>query len=184
MGDQIAYEDDDHSIKHSVPEFALIVLIGASGSGKSTFAQKWFRPTEVISSDHARALVSDDESNQSVSTDAFDIARLITEKRLKNRRLTVIDATNIRSSERRHWVQIAHKWKADAVAIVLDPGFNVCLEWNASRPDRKIDPPLIAHMIRELEHELASIFEEGFRRVIGLRSRSEIVNTSIQRMPA
>src|SRR4051812_45082570 len=65
-----------------IPDFALVVLIGASGSGKSTFAAKHFVSTEVISSDYARGLVSDDETDQSVSADAFELVRAIAEKRL------------------------------------------------------------------------------------------------------
>ena len=84
-----------------VPDFSLVVLIGATGSGKSTFAAKHFNSTEVISSDYCRGLVSDDENDQAVSGDAFDLVRAIAEKRLKNRRLTVIDATNVRAPERK-----------------------------------------------------------------------------------
>jgi hypothetical protein len=75
-----------------IPDFSLVVLIGASGAGKGFFAQRWFRPTEIISSDHVRELISGDESDQSVSSDAFDIVHAIAEKRLKNRKLAVIDA--------------------------------------------------------------------------------------------
>jgi protein phosphatase len=112
------------------PDFSLIVLIGATGSGKSTFARKHFKPTEIISSDYARGLVADDENDQAVSADAFDLVRAIAEKRLKNRRLTVIDATNVRAPERRQWVEIARRWHALPVAIVLDPGLDVSIVYN------------------------------------------------------
>src|SRR5262245_54929175 len=55
------------------PKLALVVLVGPSGSGKSTFARKHFLPTEVISSDFCRGLVSDDENAQSATNDAFDV---------------------------------------------------------------------------------------------------------------
>ena len=181
MGDQTADErDDDQPINHSIPDFSLVVLVGAPGSGKSSFARKWFRPTEIISSDHARALVSDDERDQSVSGDAFDIVRLIAERRLKNRRLSVIDATNLHSSQRRFWTQIGHRWQVDVVAIVLDPGLDACLEWNDARPDRRVDPAILARMVDELG-EQPPIEDEGFRFIIHLRSRNEIVRASIQR---
>src|SRR5215470_19378042 len=60
-----------------IPELSLVVLIGASGSGKSTFARAHFRPTEVISSDFCRALVSDDENDLSATDDAFDILHYV-----------------------------------------------------------------------------------------------------------
>lgn len=104
-----------------VPDFSLIILIGATGSGKSSFARKHFKPTEIVSSDYARGLVSDSENDQSVSADAFDLVRTIVEKRLKNRRLTVVDATNVRAPERKQWVEVARRWHALPVAIVLLP---------------------------------------------------------------
>ena len=66
-----------------IPDFSLVVLIGSTGSGKSTFAVKHFLPTEVISSDYCRALVSDDETDQSVTADAFELVREIAGRRLK-----------------------------------------------------------------------------------------------------
>src|SRR5690349_23182386 len=84
-----------------VPELSLIVLIGVSGSGKSSFAKKHFKRTEVLSSDECRALVSDDENNQSATTDAFDVLYYIAGKRLKSGLLTVIDATNVQKESRK-----------------------------------------------------------------------------------
>ena len=55
-----------------VPELAVIAMVGVSGSGKSTFARKHFKATEILSSDHYRGVVSDDETDQSASGDAFD----------------------------------------------------------------------------------------------------------------
>lgn len=46
-----------------IPEFALVALIGATSSGKTTFAKKHFLPTEILSSDFFRAMVSDDEND-------------------------------------------------------------------------------------------------------------------------
>jgi protein phosphatase len=57
----------------SIPELSLVLLVGPSGSGKSTFARKHFLATEVVSSDFCRALVSDDENDQSATSDAFDV---------------------------------------------------------------------------------------------------------------
>src|SRR5688500_7986295 len=109
-----------------IPDFALVVLIRATGSGKSTFAARHFRPTEIMSSDRCRGLVSDDEADQAATADAFDLVRTIAEKRLKNRRLTVIDATNVRAADRKDWVALARRWHALPVAIVIDPGIDLC----------------------------------------------------------
>ena len=53
----------EQSYTIDVPELGLIVLVGASGSGKSTFAHRPFASTEVVSSDQCRALVADDETD-------------------------------------------------------------------------------------------------------------------------
>ncbi|WP_285801748.1 AAA family ATPase [Streptomyces albidoflavus] len=79
----------------AVTDLSLVVLIGATGSGKSTFAARHFKPTEVLSSDFCRGLVADDENDQSASTDAFDVLHHIAGKRLAAGRLTVVDSTSL-----------------------------------------------------------------------------------------
>lgn len=166
-----------------IPDFSLVVLIGATGSGKSTFASRWFQPTEIVSSDQCRAFVSDDASDQSVSGDAFDLVRAIAEKRLKNRRLTVIDATNVRAPERKIWIEIARRWHALPIAIVLDPGLDVCIARNKARPDRAFGPSVPQRMISEIRKGLRGLPREGFRQVWHLASISEIEAAAIERKP-
>ncbi len=165
----------------AIPDFSLVVLIGATGSGKSTFAKRFFRETEVVSSDHCRGLVSDDSTDQSVSADAFDLVSEIADKRLKNRRLTVIDATNVRSGDRRKWIELARRWHAPPVAIVLDPGLDVCLARNRSRPDRQFGPEIATRMVEDIRRELGGLEQEGFRRVAVLRGVAEIDAAEIVR---
>ena len=93
-----------------IPELSLVVMIGPSGSGKSSFARKHFQPTEVISSDYCRGLVSDDENNQKVTTEAFDVLRYIGSKRLALGNLTVVDATNVQMEARKPLVQLAREF--------------------------------------------------------------------------
>jgi len=166
-----------------IPDFALVVLIGASGSGKSTFAAKHFAPTEVISSDCARGWVSDDETDQSVSADAFELVRAIAEKRLKHRRLTVIDATNVRAADRKGWIEIARRWHALPVAIVLDPGIRTCVERNKARPDRPFGVAVIQRMESEIRRGLRGLQKEGFRQVWTLDSEAAIDAATVARKP-
>ena len=84
----------------AISNLSLVVLIGPSGSGKSTFARGHFRPTEVLSSDSCRSMVSDDENDQAVTKDAFEVLRFVAGKRLALGRLTVIDATNVQGVQR------------------------------------------------------------------------------------
>lgn len=166
-----------------IPDFALVVLIGATGSGKSTFASRWFAPTEVISSDHCRGLVCDDENDQTISGDAFDLVKAIAEKRLKNRRLAVIDATNVRAPERKAWIELARRWHALPVAIVIDPGLDICVERNKQRSDRAFGPGVPQRMIQEIRKGLRNLPHEGFRQVWKLSSEEAVNAATITRKP-
>ena len=87
--------------KIEIPDTCLVAMVGGTSSGKSSFALKHFKPTEVLSSDFFRGMVSDDENDQNASGDAFDLLYYAAEKRLANMKLTVIDATNIRQNDRK-----------------------------------------------------------------------------------
>ncbi len=158
-----------------VTDLSLVVLVGATGSGKSTFARRHFKPTEVVSSDFCRGLVADDENDQSASRDAFDVLHYIAGKRLAAGRLTVVDATNVQQEARRQLVRLARTHDVLPVAIVLDLPEQVCRERNAARPDRAGMP---AHVIqrhrRELRRSLRGLEREGFRKVHVLRSVEEV----------
>ena len=164
-----------------IPDFSLVVLIGATGSGKSTFAARWFKPTEIASSDYARGLISDDENDQAVNADAFDLVRAVAEKRLKYRRLTVIDATNVRASERKQWIEIARRWHALPVAIVLDPGLDVCVARNKDRPNRDFSPAVPQRMISEIRKGMRGLQREGFRQTWSFSSVEGIAAVRVER---
>jgi protein phosphatase len=166
-----------------IPDFALVVLIGASGSGKSTFAAMHFAPTEVISSDHCRALVVDDETDQSISGDAFELVKAIADKRLKHRRLTVIDATNVRAADRKGWIELARRWHALPVAIVIDPGVDTCFTRNKARANRDFGIGVVQRMSSEIRRGLGGLQREGFRQVWKLSSEAEIDAAVVQRKP-
>ncbi|MER9562464.1 MULTISPECIES: polynucleotide kinase-phosphatase [unclassified Mesorhizobium] len=167
----------------AIPDFALVVLIGSTGSGKSTFAARHFLPTEIISSDQCRALVSDDETDQDVSADAFDLVREIAGKRLKHRKFTVIDATNVRAADRKAWVELARKWHALPVAVVLDPGVEVCVARNAVRADRPFGAGVAQRMTTEIRKGLGGLQREGFRQVWKLTSETSIDAAKVSRQP-
>ena len=109
-----------------IPALSLVVLIGVSGSGKSTFARRHFGPFEVISSDFCRGLVADDENDQAATRDAFDVLGYIAAKRLAAGRLTVIDATNVQPGARRQLIDLARAHDVLPVAIVLDIPESLC----------------------------------------------------------
>ena len=157
-----------------IPELSLVVLVGASGSGKSSFAAKNFLATEVLSSDVCRGLVSDDENNQAVTADAFDILRYIAGKRLSVGRLTVVDATNVQPEARRTLIDLAKSQHVLAVAVVLNVPTEVCLERNALRPDRDFGPHVVRRQLDQLRRSLKGLRREGFHRVVTLDGIEEI----------
>src|SRR3954471_12068018 len=128
----------------SVPELSLVVLVGISGSGKSTFGRAHFKPTEVISSDYCRGLVSNDENDQAATPDAFALLHHIVGIRLARGLLTVVDATNVQPEARRSLVALARAHDVLPTAIVLDLSSELCAQRDAARPDRDFG----THVIR------------------------------------
>src|SRR5688572_21449098 len=156
------------------PELSLVVLIGTSGSGKSTFARRHFRPTEVISSDYCRGLVSDDENDQAATKAAFEVLHFIIGKRLEAGRLTVVDATNVRPEDRRSLVEIARSYHMLPVALVFDLPEVLCQERNRSRPDRDFGPHVIRNQRQQLQRSIRGLQREGFRHVTVFHSVDEV----------
>ena len=165
----------------SIPELSLVVLIGVTGSGKSTFARTHFKPTEVISSDFCRGLVADDENDQSATAAAFEVLQFIAGQRLKAGRLTVIDATNVQPEARRELVMLAREHDVLPVAIVLDLPEKLCAERNADRPDRDFGPHVLRRQRGQLRRGLRGLGREGFRTVHVLHTPEEVGAATIRR---
>ncbi|MFG2805033.1 polynucleotide kinase-phosphatase [Streptomyces sp. DT199] len=163
-----------------VTDLSLVVLVGATGSGKSTFARRHFKPTEVISSDFCRGLVSDDENDQGATKDAFDVLHYIAGKRLAAGRRTVVDATSVQSDARRQLIDLAKQYDVLPIAIVLDVPEEVCAERNAARTDRADMPRRVIHRhTRELRRSLRHLEREGFRKVHILRGVEEVEHATV-----
>ena len=165
-----------------IPEFSLVLLIGPSGSGKSTFARKHFRATEIISSDVCRGLVSDDDNALDATGDAFELLRATLELRLKRRKLTVIDATNVRAEDRRKLLDIARRWYALPTAIVIDPGERVCHARNVLRPDRQFGAHVVRNQRSALHRGLRHLKKEGFGNVYVLDSEAAVDAATLVRV--
>lgn len=170
-------------MKITIPELSLVTLIGASGSGKSSFAKKHFQPFEVISSDFCRGLVSNDENSQDASRDAFDVLHYIAQKRLAAAKLTVIDATNVQKEDRKYYVNLAREYHCLPVAIVLNLPENVCHQRNQQRPNRQFGSYVVQRHVQNLRRSLRGLQKEGFRYVYVLNSIEEIAAVTIERKP-
>jgi protein phosphatase len=166
-----------------LPDPSLVVLIGASGSGKSSFAREHFLPTEVISSDFCRGLVADDENDQAATPDAFAVLQFIASRRLAQPRFTVIDATNVQRNARRSLVELAKQHDLFPAAIVLDLPESVCQQRNRARPNRTFGSHVVRQQVAQLRKSLRGLQREGFRRVHVLHSVQEIAAAEIDRTP-
>jgi protein phosphatase len=158
----------------TIPPRSLVVLVGAAGSGKSTFARRHFAETAVISSDRIRAWLADDEADQSVSAPAFEVLHLVARRRLEAGRVAVVDATSATAAARAQLVRIAREVGAPVVAVVLDAPLELCLANNARRAGRRVEEDVIRAQHDALTASLPGLRDEGFDAVFLLRGASEI----------
>jgi len=164
-----------------IPEFCLVAMIGATSSGKTSFALKHFKPTEVLSSDFFRGMVADDEGDQGASGDAFDLLYYAANKRLNNMKTTVIDATNLQPYARKQILDMAREQNVHSVAIVLNLPEKLLQERNKARPDRGYPDRVIRKHVVDLKRSLSSLKREGFRFVYIIGSVEQLENTEIVR---
>lgn len=168
-------------MKITIPELCLVVLVGPSGSGKSTFARQYFKPTEVLSSDFCRGLVSDDENDQSVTHDAFEVLHFVAAKRLAAGKLTVIDATNVQPEARKPLLALARDYHCLAVAIVFNLPEHLCQERNRLRPDRNFGSHVVHQQTVQLRRSLRHLRDEGFHNATFLTTPEQVNSVEIER---
>jgi protein phosphatase len=109
--------------------------------------------------------VSDDETDQTVTSEAFELVHAIAAKRLAHRRLTVIDATSVRADDRKSLVELARRYHALPIAIVFDIPEEMCLACNKARAERSIRGRVVGDHVRLLRRSLRGLEREGFRGV-------------------
>ncbi len=168
-------------MKIAIPDFSLVVLAGPTGAGKSTFARKHFLETEIVSSDRCRALVADDETDQSATADAFDLLGRTASLRLKRRRLTVIDSTAVRREDRASLIRIAGERHALPVVFAFDVDPRLCIARNRERHGP--GPRVVRNQSTELRRGLRGLRKEGFRQVYVMKSPEEASAAEIVREP-
>lgn len=174
------------ALEFVVPDPSLIVMVGAAGSGKSTFAERHFEASEILSSDRFRAVVSGDETDQSATRGAFSLLHRELDRRLAAGSLTVVDATNVQRSARRALLVRAHATKTPAIAIILDLQPATVLARNADR-GRVVDATVVRRHLAQLRASLDGsepvIEGEGFVRIVVLRDSADIDRVRISRTP-
>jgi predicted kinase len=159
----------------------LVVLVGAAGSGKSTFAARWFGPSEVLSSDAFREILTGDAADQRATKTAFSIIHREVTSRLAGGRTVVVDATNVERHARRALLARAGFAGAPAVAIVFALPLEVVQARNAGRAERVVDPAIVERHVAKLEVTLPALPAEGFDRVVVLRTPKEAASAEVVR---
>lgn len=168
-----------------VPDPAVVLLVGAAGSGKSTFAARHFPAGSVLSSDALREAISGDAGNQAVSRAAFAAIHRQLDRRLATGRLTVVDATNIGAGGRAAIRRIARRQGTPVVAIVLDLPPEVVLARNMARVERRVPEAVVADQLARLAAMLArgDLATEGYAIVVRLRDAEAVEATRVRLVP-
>jgi predicted kinase len=168
----------------AVPESALVLLIGASGSGKSSFALRHFEADAVVSSDRLRGVLTGEEANQQATAAAFRQLHQWLEARLAAGALAVVDATNTDWMRRAELIKRARYYQRPAIAIAFDLPLEICLARNAARP-RTVRSAVIRRQHDALRGDLERLDLEGYSAVHIMRSVSDVdaVALGIERGP-
>lgn len=167
----------------AIPDFALVAVIGPTGARKSTFARAHFLETEIVSPDHCRAQVSDDETDQSATADGFDLLHYTAGLRLKQRKIAVVDVTSARREDRASLARLARQYHALPVALVLNVDAELCDLRKKDRPNRGFGEHVARKHVQLLQRGIKGLEREGFRHVHVFRTPDEISDVEIVREP-
>ncbi len=145
----------------TIPHRTLLVLCGPAGSGKSTFATQRFATTTIVSSDHCRAMICDDENNQKVNRDTFELFHLIIQKRLSLGRFTVADSTALHPDARRKLRDLSRHFGYFGCLLIFNIPPEICLERNKSR-HRLVEERVIPYHTGLMQRAILDTPQEGW----------------------
>lgn len=167
-----------------VPALSLVVLVGPPGAGKTTFARKHFKATEVLSADHFRAMLSDSEDNQYVTEDAFRILAEAAKVRLRRGLLTVVDACSLGEGDRKHLLELARDSYARAVVVVLSAPARACVQRAGQRAERPLPEEVVRKLHNKFTQEaLPKVLKEKWHRAYVLDSDARVAEAKVVREP-
>ena len=147
-----------------LPDPAVVVLIGAAGSGKSVWAAEHYRRAEVVSSDDLRGVVGSGPADLAASADAFELLEKIVAARVGRGLTTVVDTLGLDAARRTAWREAARAAGLPAVAVVLDTPGELCRRRNAER-DRPVPARVLADQVRRVAAVVDSLSTEGWDHV-------------------
>ena len=144
-----------------LPTPALVVLVGASGSGKSTWALSRYRAAEVVSSDALREVVGSGPADLDASADSFDLLDRIVAARAGRRLTVVVDTLGLDPAQRAAYLAVARSARPAAVAVILDTPAPVCRARNTKR-DRPVPAAVLAGQLRRVRGVGGELETEGW----------------------
>ena len=161
-----------------LPDPALVVLVGASASGKSTWAEGRYRRAEVVSSDALRGVVGSGRHDLDASTDAFRVLDLVVAARARRGLTTVVDTLGLDADRRAAYLALAREHGLPAVAVGFDTEPGLCRARNRRR-DRPVPAPVLTQQLRTAKAVLAGLGAEGWDRVEVVTSTTEPVAPAV-----
>ncbi len=147
-----------------LPDPCLVVLVGATGAGKTQWAETWFHADQIVSSDRLRAVVGTGERDLRASRDAFEVLDLIVEKRLRRRLTTVVDSTGLEPARRDCWRSLGERHGVPVHAVVFDPPASIVRKRNRAR-GTPVPSKVVTAQLRATEGIAARLAGEGFDAV-------------------
>ena len=148
-----------------LPSPCVVVLVGPAGAGKSTCAQRWFAPHQVVSSDGLRALVGEGEHDMAASKDAFALLDTVVERRLGRRLTTVIDTLGLDLEHRARYRALAAAAGLPCFAVVFDVPPAELRARNRSRGSA-VPPAVVSSQLTSWPGVRDGLGAEGFAAVL------------------
>lgn len=163
------------------PHCAVLMLVAPSGAGKSTFAARHFRASEILASDECRARIADDPREQTVTEDAFALLHFTLDLRLKHRRFTVVDSTALKPSARAQTLAAAAKRYVPVYALVLDVPLGECIRRDSLRTDRTVGEAVIKRQYVTFEQAKKEIVKDNAFAGVSVLTMSEMDSAVVSR---
>lgn len=145
----------------TIPDPALVVLIGPSGSGKSSWAAARYRQDEIVGSDRLRAIVGSGEQDLDASADAFALLDQIVAARLRRGLTTVVDTLGLDQGRRQAQLALARQAGLPAVAVLFRTPAAECKRRNRARA-RPVPAAVLDGQLRRMIVAAAEIAAEGW----------------------